>query len=149
MSITSAYPRDANSVPITNLGLTVTKSITYLTATTGAVGTATLFTVTGTVAVRVFGYCTADLTGAGATVEVGIAGNTAAIIAQTTGTNIDSAEFWNTATPVTVGSFSSTNLLLKDTNIIQTIATAAVDTGALTYFCIWAPVSSDGNVAAA
>jgi len=53
---------------------------------------ATLFTVTGTVLAVVFGHCTTNLDGATATLEVGVASNTAAIIAQTTATDIDAGE---------------------------------------------------------
>lgn len=146
--IASTFSRDANQVPIWTEGLVATKSITFLTASTGAVGTTTLFTVTGDVVVRVFAVCTADLTGATATVEMGIAGNTAAVAAQTTGTTIDTGEIWYGTSPPTVGVLPA-RLVLSGTNIILTIATAAVDTGALTFYAIWSPISSTGNVVAA
>lgn len=148
-AIVSSFRRDANSIPITALGLQASKSITYLTASTGAVGATTLFTVTGDVVVRIFAKCTADLTGAGATLEVGISGNTAALIAQTTGTTIDSGEIWQDTSPATVESLAGQFTLVGSTNIIQTIGTNPVDTGALTYICLWFPISDDGNVVAA
>ena len=89
MAITDTYNRDANQVPITGLDLIATKSITYSELTTGAVGATNLFTITGTVALRIFAICDTSLTGAGATLEVGIAGATNGLIAQTTGTDID------------------------------------------------------------
>jgi hypothetical protein len=90
----SAFPRDANHVPITGLGLVESKEITYAAGTTGATGATTLFTITGQVAMRIFALCTGDLTSGGAaTLEVGIAGNTAALLAQTTATGIDSGEW--------------------------------------------------------
>jgi len=95
------FNRDANYVPITNLGLTATKAITYSALTTGAVGLTTLFTVTGCVAVRLFGVCTIDLTGSG-TIEAGISGNTAGLLAQTTGTAIDANEVWIDTAPATI-----------------------------------------------
>jgi hypothetical protein len=146
--IASSFSRDANGIPIVNRGLTETKSITYLTATTGATGATTLFTVTGTVIVNIFGVCTVDLTGASATLEVGIAGNTAALIALTVGTTIDAGEIWTATSPPTVVAVG-TDKIISGTNIIQTIATAAVDTGAITYYCNWTPISSNGNVVAA
>lgn len=147
-TISSAFNRDANYVPIVNLGLTATKTITYVTATTGAIGATTLFTVTGTILVNIFAVCTVDLTGATATLEVGIAGNTAALIAQTVGTTIDTGEIWNATNPPTVVAPISSKLI-SGTNIIQTIATATVDAGALTYYVYWNPISSDGNLVSA
>jgi hypothetical protein len=89
MAITETFARDANQVPITGLGLVASKAITYVETTTGAVGATNLFTVTGTCALRIFGICDTNLAGAGATVEVGVAGLTAGLLAQTTGTDID------------------------------------------------------------
>lgn len=142
----AAFGRDANGVAIQNLGFTSSKAITYVAATTGAVGITTLFTVTGTVAVKIFAIASGvDLTGSG-TLEVGISGNTAALIAQTAATVIDVGEFWYDGTPVTVGVMPN-QFLLSGTNIIQTIATNTVTAGTLTYYCLWSPVSNDGNVA--
>lgn len=142
--------RDANGVPITNMGLIANKAITYLAATTGATGATTLFTVTGTIAVQVFGVCSVllDQTGATATLEVGIVGNTAAIIAQTAATVIDAGEIWYGTTPPTVGVLPS-QLILAATDIIQTIAGNTVKEGVLTYYALWNPISSDGNLVAA
>ena len=61
----------------------------------------TLYTVTGDVLVRIWGVCTTLLTEAGATakIEVGVAGNTAYLIAQSDATAIDANELWFDATP--------------------------------------------------
>lgn len=148
MVINSTFSRDANYVPITSLGLTATKTITYAGLTTGAVGTTTLFTVTGTVVMRVFAVAsTVDLTGSG-TLEVGIAGNTAAVIAQTAATAIDAGEIWYDTSPPTVGVLPG-QLILAGTNVIQTIATNTVTAGTLIYYALWSPVTTDGNVVAA
>lgn len=145
-TVNASFSRDNNRVPITNLGIvSAPLAITYVAGTTGAVGATTLWTVTGTIAVRVFAVCGAvDLTGSG-TLEVGIAGNTAAIIAQTAATAIDAGEIWYGTNPPTVGVMPST-LILSGTNIIQTIGTNTVTAGTLTYYAIWNPISSDGNL---
>ena len=146
--ITSAFTRDANHVPITSVGLTGTKSITYVAGTTGATGATTLFTVTGVVAVRIFGVVSsADLTGSG-TIEVGIAGNTAALLAQTTGTALDVGEIWIDNAPATVELLPALSIL-NGTNIIQTIATNTITAGTITYYCLWVPISDDGDIVAA
>ena len=142
------FQRDANHVPIVNLGLMASKAITYVAGTTGATGATTLFTVTGVVGVRIFGYCGTDLTSGGAaTLEVGIAGNTAALLAQTTATGIDAGEFWIDTGPATIELLPAISLVGAD--IIQTIGTTTVSGGVLTYYCLWNPISSDGNVVAA
>lgn len=148
MTNSSAFMRDANYVPIQGLGLTVTKEITYVAGTTGATGAATLFTVTGDVALRIFALCSADLTSGGAaTIEVGIAGNTAALLAQTTATGIDSGEWWVDTGPATVESMPGQFLVSDD--VIQTIGTTTISGGVLKYYCLWIPLSNDGNVVAA
>lgn len=143
-TINSAFQRDANRVPITLNGITLTKEITYSALTTGAVGATTLFTVTGVVAVKLFGVCSVNLAGSG-TIEAGIAGNTAALLAQTTGTDIDANEIWVDTGPATVEALPA-QYILNGTNIIQTIGTDTLTGGTLTYYCLWSPISSDGNI---
>lgn len=147
--ILSAFSRDANGVPITNKGLVVSKSRAYDgTAGLGAQGATTLFTVTGDVLVNVFGVCSEDLVSAG-TIEIGISGNTAALIAQTTPSGIDNGEVWIDNAPATVESYPSDKILTGGTDIIETIGTADVTDGTLTIYCIWFPLSDTGNVVAA
>lgn len=149
MPTPAAFARDANRVPIDQVGLRATKAITYSALTTGATGATTLFTVTGLVAVRVFAVVSgADLTGSG-TLEVGISGNTAALLAQTTGTALDVGEIWIDSGPATVELLPGYSVLKPDANIIQTIGTDTITAGTLTYYCFWVPLSDDGNVVAA
>lgn len=146
--IQAQFLRDANHVPITGLGLSVSKAITYVGATTGAVGATTLFTVTGVVSVRLFAVVSGtDLTGSG-TIEAGISGNTAALLAQVAATALDVGEIWTDSGPSTVEVLPSQQII-TDTDIIQTIASNTVTAGTLTYYCLWEPISSDGNVEAA
>lgn len=148
--IESAFQRDANFVPITTLGLTASKAITYVGATTGATGATTLFTVTGVVAVRVFAVCGLTLVGA-ATLEVGIVGSTASILAQIAdATALATDEIWTDATPTTkVEPLPSQLVIGAGQDIIQTIGATAITAGQVTYYCLWAPISADGNVVAA
>lgn len=135
-------------MPIQGLGFTSPKAITYVASTTGAVGPTTLFTVTGTVAVRVFAVVSGtDLTGSG-TIEVGISGNTASLLAQVNATALDVGEIWTDNTPATVKSLPA-QAIVSDANIIQTIATNTVTAGTLTYYCLWFPISSNASVVAA
>lgn len=146
--IQSAFLRDANHVPITTLGLTESKTITYVAGTTGATGATTLFTVTGTVNMTVFAVCTSGLTGAAATLSAGVVGSVTSVIASTVGTTIATNAIWYGITPPLVGT-APANLIVSSQNIIQTIGVAAVTGGSLTYYCLWAPISADGNVVAA
>lgn len=148
-SSSSAFTRDANRVPITTLGLTASKTITFDGSTgTGAVGSVTLFTVTGTVAVNVFGICTTNLAGASATVEVGTASSTAAICNQQTATDVDAHMVWHDAV-LAVGGQVAGHTHPVDQNISLKVATQNVTGGAMTFYCTWTPLSSDGNVVAA
>jgi hypothetical protein len=148
MSVPAAYARDENFVPVTTLGFTASKAITYVAGTTGATGATTLFTVTGVVALRVFAVASGtDLTGSG-TVEVGIAGNTAALLAQVAATALDVGEIWTDNAPSTVEALPGFSLV-SGTNVIQTIATDTVTAGTLTYYCTWVPVTPNASVVAA
>lgn len=150
--IDATFNRDANSIPIWTEGLIASKSITYAAATTGAIATATLFTVTGCVAVRVFGVCTSTLTSGGVpTMEVGISGATAVVLAQIAdATTLATNELYLDATPTTqVEAMPSRLLIGNGQDIIQTIGTATITGGTLIYYCVWAPISTDGNVVAA
>lgn len=149
-AIESTFRRDANHVPITEPGFIESKAITYAAATTGATGAKTLFTVTGDVWARVYGVCSADLTSGGsATMEVGIVGATALIIAQTTATAIDTGEVWYDNTPVLVGTLPSWKIIPAGADIIQTIGTTTVTGGTLNYYCHWLPISDGASVVAA
>ena len=148
--IAGAYFRDANGVPITNDGIIVTKSIAYDgTAGLGnASETITLFTVTGYVIVLVFGVCSESLVGA-TTLEIGVTGATAGLVAQTTATNIDSGMVWIDASPDETQALPGAFILTGGADIIETVGGADVTDGTINHYCIWRPLSSDGNIVAA
>lgn len=121
---------------------------------TGATGAYTIFTVTGDVYVQVFGLCQITLTSGGVpTIELGIAGNTAALVAQTPGLDLDQYMTWQDATPevnpgpvdLTARSF----VIANGADIILTIGTAALTAGDVDFICRWWPISTNGNVVAA
>lgn len=152
MAITQTQWRDGNGVPIVNsfdnLIASVTRTYTGA-AGLGAQGATTLFTVTGIVLARTMGLCSVDLASTTGTIESGIAGNTAVLIAQTTATAIDVGEFWIDATPAALELIAVNPRIISAANIIETIATADITAGALTMYCLWRPISTDGNVVAA
>lgn len=140
------FRRDANHVPITNLGLQASKAITYVAGTTGAIGTTTLFTVTGTVAINIFAVCSTDLAGLG-TIEVGVSGSTACLANQQVATSIDNNMIWNGAV-LAIGGQAGGDLHIVNQNVIQTIATNTVSAGILTFYCLWTPLSEGASVVA-
>ena len=154
--ISASFFRDANSVPITTHGLITTKVMTLAGGTAndpgdydGTGNPATLFTVTGDVLVRVFAVCSVDLVGSSATIEVGITDNTAGLIAQTTAEGIDIGEIWLDTATATIEALPSEKILYNGTDIIQTVGTANITAGVLTYYCLWVPLNSTGNIVAA
>lgn len=148
MSTLQGQQIDANRRTInSNDAILLSSTWTFAAATTGAVGAHTLFTVTGDVLVNVFAVCTTDITGSG-TGEVGTANNTAALIAQTTGTAIDANEVWQNATPTAeVGAVVSTSKpIANGADIVLTIATNTFTAGVVTFYCIFRPLSNTSDI---
>jgi len=139
------------------IGAYCSKSITFAGGTTndpgdfdGTGNPAALFTVTGTVKMKLFATVDTTLQGATATVEVGTAITTAGLIALTTATNLAINEIWHDATPdasIELETVATEKIVRQ--SIIQTVKTANITAGKLTYHCIWKPISNDGLVVAA
>lgn len=150
----AALPAAAALVNVANKAANDGTGVVIAMAATALAGgldpTATLFTVTGVVNVKLFARCTVDLAGASATVSVGTALATAGLLPLTTATTLDANELWLDATPDTsIEAVSGLTSLLVAQDIIQTVGTAAITSGTLIYYCVWAPVSADGAVVAA
>jgi hypothetical protein len=119
---------------------------------TGAQAAYTIFTVTGDVYIQqIYGACKTALVGAG-TIELGIAGNTAILIAQTTAADLDQYELWQDATPEAnpgvVILLGRSWVLQNGANIIFTVAGADLTAGEIVFYCNWIPLSTNGNVVA-
>jgi len=144
----AAMDRDGNRVTITsNQAFKLESTWTFVAGTTGATGAHTLFTVTGNCLVQVFGICDTNLAGAG-TIEVGVAGNTAALIAQIADAeNLDDGDNWVDATPeVGVSALPGSFIVNDGADIILTIGTTAITGGVVDFYCLFRPLSSDGNI---
>jgi len=162
MNTAGSFSRDANRVPITTDGLIAKRSITFLGGTTdawgddgGALDDSALFTVTGLVTARLVAVCTTLLDGANATLAVGITGATTIFIPTETATQVDAGQILlNDAANTTYAIIgeedaAADNLpkyLLNGNDIILTVATANITAGVMDFYCIWTPISSDGNV---
>jgi hypothetical protein len=131
------------------------KLLTFIGGTVNALGDHdgtsdpyTIFTVTGTVLVRVFGVCGLTLVGAG-TIEVGITGATAVIIAQVAdATALATGEIWLDASPTTKTEAVPAQMICSS-DIILTVGAANITDGNITMYCMWEPVSVGSNVKAA
>lgn len=134
------------------------KSITFEGGTTNAIGDFDgtgephgMFTVTGTVLMKLFARCSTTLTiVATATLEVGTTTTTAGLIAQTAGDAIDEGEIWHDATPD--ASVEETSVVAErfvSEDVEGLTATANINTGVIDYVCLWKPISKNGKVVAA
>lgn len=150
--IESTFSRDGNGVPITTDGIITKKAQTFSNvAGSGATGTVALFTVTGMIYAKVIGICNVDLLGA-ATLEVGVTGSTALCLAQiANATTLDAGEIYADATAAAFKAVSDTvppqNIIT--TSIFATVGTTNITAGQVDFYCIWRPISNDGNVVAA
>ena len=147
----TALGRDANRVPFNTDAIRSASSAVAFDGTIGAVGTATLFNVTGEVIVRIFGACSENIAGTIASASVGVLGETSALIATTLATDIDNNEIWRDATPTSaVETFSNVVefLVINGQDIVYEIAGTALSDGTITFHCLWKPISEDGNVTA-
>lgn len=132
-------------------------AITYAAGSTGAIGTTTLFTVTGDVLVTMLAAkCTTDLTSAGApTWTLGVTGNTAFM---QTGmpdvTGWDAGEWGDGRNGAYSAGGAATLFESTDgdvgypisANIIQTIASATITGGVVRWYLQYVPLSGDGLV---
>lgn len=135
------------------------KAITFVGGTDNAIGDYdgtgdpfTIFTVTGTVLVKVIGICTTDLAGA-ATIEVGIVGNTAAILAQVSdASSIDAGDIWHDATVdsgIELSSVMAEKIVANGADIVGNIGTANITAGVINFICLWKPLDKTSKVVAA
>lgn len=127
--------------------------ITFAALTTGAVATHEIFTVTGMVRMIIIPECTVNVaSGAGATIELGVAGDTDLFVATTTGTDIDAGKLWLDASPAELAWNYSAALDKIVPNGLDVGYEVKVDTltgGAITFHCWWWDLNSTGNVVVA
>jgi len=116
----------------------------------GTKSTQTLFTVTGSVLVRIFGVVTTTLVGAG-TLEVGVVGATAGLIAQVAdATTLATSDIWLAATsaagPRLLSDVLGPYIVPNGLTIGEKTAGTDISAGQIYYICIWRPLTSDGKV---
>jgi hypothetical protein len=125
---------------------TVVKAVTF----SNTVTPVALFTVTGDVLVQVIPICTVDLTSAaGCNASVGTTGTPAGLIALTDVLTIDAGEVWTAAAPAIGPKAPPAVMAIAAGEDIVLTLSAQVDAGAISFYCIWTPLSVGATVVAA
>jgi hypothetical protein len=156
--------RDGGGVPLPSLDdfyVAVAEPSAFAGGTTNARGDdggtndpLTLFNVTGDVLVRLYGVCTTTLVGA-ATLEVGVTGNTAELLAQVAdATDIAAGDIWvdGTVDDVRAATFADVvgpKLITNGADIIETVGTTNITAGNIYYVCLWRPIVEGSKVVSA
>jgi hypothetical protein len=136
----------AVSISARNAPKVFRKTLTFAAgAGTGNIGTVAVATMTGSIFIQEIGaICTTSLTADGAaTIEMGVANDTACLLAQATATTLDAGMAW-AATP-DEGIPTAVNLTVTG-NIIITVATANLTAGVITVVCYYKPMTYDGFI---
>ena len=145
----ASQDRDANfQIISSNEAFKLSSQWTFVGNATGDTGAHTLFTVTGDVLASTFSICSTDLAGA-ATIEVGVAGNTAQMNSQiANATTYDAGEVWGDTGAAIVGAdtIPAPRVITNGLDIILTIGSTDLTGGVVTFYCLWRPLSSDGMV---
>ena len=122
---------------------------------TGGHAAYTIFTVTGDILLAIVGLCQIALTsGGGDTIELGISGNTAVLIAQATGTDLDQYETWQDvgpeANPGIIDLFGGSRqfVIANGADVIFTIGGGDLTAGDIDFHAFWMPRSLDGGLVA-
>jgi len=115
----------------------------------GALDGGILFTVTGTVRVRIIGIVETSLVGA-ATINVGVTGGVATLIAQcANATGMDVGEIWHDAdvdAMVEASTVMDEKIISNGLDIRLYNGTADITAGAIRFLVSWYPISKDGRV---
>ena len=133
------------TVNVTRLGNSIRKRILMRNLPNqGELGANTIMAVTGRVLITHLGvYVYGDLQPAGATIELGVAGNTTAFRAQVNANTLDNGEYWlSGSTPAGTVASDVDQLIASD--LIMTIGTNALTGGGLEFQIQWIALSVDG-----
>lgn len=110
-----------------------------------------LFTVTGQVLLSVIAVCSVALTGAGGTFSVGKLGSVTRYVPTVTGTTMGIGDVADRTGKVTAGTAVAVTPNQVATNgevVTETVATADITAGVLTYYAFYTPLSVGATVVA-
>jgi len=138
----------------------VEKVITFNGSVSGAIGETggtgdpfNIFTVTGDVRTKIVGIVTTVLSGATATLELGVSGATASVLAQATVSGaFAESSIWHDATVdsgIELATVMVEDIIANGQDIIGTTGTGNIDSGVIRFNCLWRPLSVDGKVTVA
>lgn len=109
-----------------------------------------VFTVTGDVVLRIVAVCKiAPTTSGSITVELGVTGATAVLIAQIAdATDLAQHEIWHDATPTTTLDALSVlkEVIVSNGQDVILTTTGTLTAGTIAFTCFWTALSSDGAV---
>ena len=131
----------------------INKTITFTgAANLGAVGAVPIWTVTGEVLIALIaGRCTVSLASAGGgNLALGVTGATTLLIAATVATTITSTNnIWvsTTATATGIAAPATVKDIVIDANIIGTVDTGDVTSGAIEFTAYYLPLSTGSGIA--
>jgi hypothetical protein len=117
----------------------------------GTMASTKIFDVFGDVKVIVIGRCKTTLAGAGS-IEVGITGNTALVIAQCAdATTIAAGDLYVDTSVAEAGGFVATALpaatyIFNGNDIYEKVAGTDVSAGQMSYVCLWTPITEGSKV---
>ena len=126
----------------------------------GAVGLYKIFRVNGLVSAQVYAFVENDLIGSSATISVGVqreahagggSDSTAAFIASTTASQLNTSEIWYGASPQAVfiaNTVTNFPALVISRDITISVGTAAITSGRIRFVCLWKPISVGSSVVA-
>ncbi len=124
----------------------LTQTITFSNEGAGAVS---VFTVTGDVIIRIIPVITTSLTSAAAAnIQLGVVGNTDAMIVDSVATVLDARGVWVDQTPDNeIEPFDRVRsyIITNGNDVILTLD-AQIDTGVIVFYCGWSGLSSNGKV---
>lgn len=116
----------------------------------GVAGSIAMFTVTGAVEVILVGVVTTSLTSGGAaTLEAGVVGLTAALIANTAVADLSAPNTWVDASPAIAQPLPAAQVISSGQDIVFDINVADLTAGIIDFYCYWRPLGATGAVVAA
>lgn len=114
-------------------------------------GALTLFTVTGDIIIRMIPVCDTNVVSAAAAdIELGVIGDTDAMLASTLATDLDAREIWIDAAPdseIEPLDAMREYIVTDGNNVILTLD-AQVDSGVIVFYAWWIPMSTNANLVA-
>lgn len=121
------------------------KNVTFVNTS----GTVDLFTITGDVIVQIIPIITTTLVpDTTANVKLGVVGNTDAMIVDSVSTDLVARGIWVDQTPD--NEIESTermrSYIITDGNDVVLTLSAQVNSGAITFYCYWTPLSTGTSV---